>query len=289
MKLERPTIIALTCLFAFMSAAAASARAASPLSVSSPDGNLTVSLELKNNPQPYLPGERAYYRVTYKGVPVLNDSPLGLDFLGARPLDQDLEIVGVERTSNDSTWENRFGPRRVVPDRYNQLSISLRERHAPGRRVVLVFRAYDEGVAFRYVVPKQEGMEKFALASEDTGFYFARDASAFALNMGRFNTHNEGEYVRTRLDEIKPAWIVNLPAGRRDARRTVGGASGGGPDQLCRHVRGRRARHPERPGQQALDAAPEGGPGPQSDDRRARRLRAAGGRCLAHDDAVEGC
>jgi hypothetical protein len=67
-----------------------SSGAAKPLSVSSPDGNLTLSFALKANPQPYLPGERAYYRVSYKHTPILTDSPLGLDFYGAssRSLDR---------------------------------------------------------------------------------------------------------------------------------------------------------------------------------------------------------
>ncbi|MGA2534002.1 MAG: glycoside hydrolase family 97 N-terminal domain-containing protein, partial [Candidatus Aminicenantales bacterium] len=182
-----------------------------PFAVSSPDDNLTITLALEAKTQPYLPGERAYYRVTYKGAAVLNDSPLGLDFLGAAPLDQDFEVVAVDRKSNDSTWENAFGAKRTVPDHYNEMTVSLREKKAPGRRVDLVFRAYDEGVAFRYVLPRQEALGEFTLAAENTGFYFAGDASAFALNMGRFNTHNEGEYPRTALRDIKPASIVNLP------------------------------------------------------------------------------
>ena len=84
---------------------------------------------------------------------------------------------------------------RNVPDHYNQLRISLREKHAPGRQVDVIFRAYNEGVAFRYFLPQQSAMEKFTLMAENTGFYFAHDASAFALNMGRFNTPNEGEYL----------------------------------------------------------------------------------------------
>ena len=68
-------------------------EAAKPLTVASPDGSLVISLALKSNPQPYLPGERAYYRVVYKGLTILEDSPLGLDFFGARALDKDLEIV----------------------------------------------------------------------------------------------------------------------------------------------------------------------------------------------------
>ena len=185
--------------------------AAESLSVSSPDGKLTIALAVKANPQPYLPGQRAYYRVTYGSTLILDDSPLGLDFQGANALDQDLEIVGKDREKHDSTWENLFGTQRIVPDKYNQLTVSLRERRAPGRRVDVIFRAYNEGVAFRYFLPKQEAIGKFALASENTGFYFAHDATAYALNMGRFNTHNEGEYLPIKLTDIKPVSIINLP------------------------------------------------------------------------------
>jgi alpha-glucosidase len=182
-----------------------------PLSVSSPDGNLTISLSLKANPQPYLPSERPYYRVTYKGAAVLADSPLGLDFAGAAPLDQDFAVSAADRETQDSTWENPFGARRTVVDHYHQLTVSLQEKRAPGQRLVIVLRAYDEGVAFRYVLPKQDAIGAFTLAAETTGFDFAGDASALALNMGRFITHNEGPYLRTALRDIKPASIINLP------------------------------------------------------------------------------
>jgi alpha-glucosidase len=160
------------------------------LMVSSPDGSLAVTLALKTLPQPYLQGERAYYTVSYQGQPVILDSPLGLDFLGARPLDTDFEIIASDRQSADSTWENAFGARRQVRDRYNELTVSLRETKSPGRRVDLVFRAFDEGVALRYVLPKQPALERFALSAENTGFHFLPGATAWALNMGRFNTHN---------------------------------------------------------------------------------------------------
>ncbi|MDH4198509.1 MAG: glycoside hydrolase family 97 catalytic domain-containing protein, partial [Candidatus Aminicenantes bacterium] len=185
--------------------------ATGPTAVTSPDGNLTISLSLETKPQPYLAGERAYYRVTYKGAPVLADSPLGLDFLGAEPLDRDFEVVATEKRTNNSSWENVFGARRTVPDRYNELVVSLREKTAPNRRLDVVLRAYDEGVAFRYVLPKQEAVAQFKLAAEMTGFYFAADAFAYALNRGRFNTDNEGEYARSALRDIKPSSIINLP------------------------------------------------------------------------------
>ncbi len=188
-----------------------SAAALDRVSVTSPDGRLTVSLSLKTNPQPYLPGERAYYDLSYNGNLVLSDSPLGLDLLGAIPLDRDLKVLGVDRREERSTWDNPFGALRSVPDRYNEMTVHLRERKAPGRTLDLVFRAYDEGAAFRYALPAQDGPKDFVLASEETGYYFARDAAAWILNMGRFNTTNEGPYEPGRLDDIKPAAIINLP------------------------------------------------------------------------------
>jgi alpha-glucosidase len=198
-------------LFAGLPAMRLRAEPSEPLTLSSPDGILAISFSLKANPPPYEAGERAYYRVSYKGETILTDSPLGLTLAGTDSLDQNFEVAGTERQSQDTTWENRLGTRRNVPDHYNQLTVSLRTRKPPERRMDIVFRAYNEGVAFRYVVPKQDGLERFTLAAEQTGFCFTRDVSAFALNMKRFNTHNEGEYLRTPLNDIKPESIINLP------------------------------------------------------------------------------
>ena len=189
----------------------AAAGAGAPMAVASPDGNLSISVALAAKTQPYMAGERLYYRVDYKGVPVLADSPLGLDLAGAGALDHDFEVVGTEKRTNDSTWENAFGAKRTVPDKYNEIVVSLREKNAPKRKMDVVMRAYDEGVAFRYVLPKQDAIGELAIAQEMTGFYFAREASAFALNLGRYDTSNEGEYAWTALGDIKPASLVNLP------------------------------------------------------------------------------
>lgn len=190
---------------------ATGALAAPPLRVTSPDGALAVTFELKTLPQPYLPGLRAYYSISYQGKPVLTDSPLGLDFKGAAPLDQDFEVAATDRQSHDSAWENAFGPKRKIRDHYNELAVSLRERSAPHRRLDLIFRAYDEGVAFRYALPKQDGLDRFTLSSENTGFYFSRPGTALALPLGSFTSSYETDYQRVSLDEIKPASTIGLP------------------------------------------------------------------------------
>ena len=211
MNVKKLAAIAVVLLLVGFSLPKLRAFADEPPMVTSPDGNLKVTLSVIENPPPYAAGERAYYKVIYKDKLILNDSPLGLTFAGTNPLDEDFEVTGSSIHEHNAPWKNSLGATRNVPDRCNQLTVTLRERQEPKRSLIVVFRAYNEGVAFHYRIPKQEGLDRFTLASEDTGFYFAGDASAFALNMKRFNTHNEGEYLRTPLNQIKPESIINLP------------------------------------------------------------------------------
>jgi alpha-glucosidase len=185
--------------------------ATKPLTLNSPNGDLTISFKIKSNPQPYLPGERAYYSVSYKGRPILTDSPLGIQFKGAPPLDRDFEIVGTQLASQDHTWDWRLGAESRIRDHYNQLTVALRENRQPNRRLDVVLRAYDTGVAFRYVLPQQASLGKFRISNEETGFYFARPGSAYALEAGSFNNNYEGEFRHIGLGDIQPRSLVGLP------------------------------------------------------------------------------
>lgn len=178
------------------------------LTVTSPNGEVTVGFGLGRRNDL---GGSPVYRVTYRGRSVFTDSPLGLDFVSGPALDHDFEAIGTSRRSNSTMWDNPFGAKRVVPDRYRELTVSLPERPAPGQRLDLIFRAYDEGIAFRYRLPEQAGLRQFTIAAEETEFRFARGGHGYALNTGRFNTHNEAEYSRTPLTAIKPTAIINLP------------------------------------------------------------------------------
>jgi alpha-glucosidase len=198
-------------LCAILAGSLSMARGAKPLTLASPDGNLKVTFELKTHPPSHLPGGRATYRVSYRGKPVLVDSPLGLDFIDQPALDGDFVILQTSRSAHDDTWENRFGTARQVRNHYQEMTVALREKSAPGRRVDIVFRAYNEGIAFRYVLPRQGPLDQFTISSESTGFYFARPCSTFALNLGKFVSAYESEFEHLRLDQIKPASIIGLP------------------------------------------------------------------------------
>ena len=198
-------------LLAFICMGPIICSASTAYEVTSPDGNLDIGFEMKARPQPYLPGLRAYYHIFYKGKSILNDSPLGLDFLKGLALDHDFEVVGTGRESHDSVWENHFGAKIEVRDHFNQLTVSLREQQSPHRRMDLIFRAYNEGVAFRYFLPQQEALKRFTLSAENTGFYFGQDAEAYALNIRSYTSAYESDYPEIHLDQVKPTSVVPLP------------------------------------------------------------------------------
>jgi alpha-glucosidase len=87
----------------------------------------------------------------------------------------------------------------------------LRERPRPSKRWQLVVRAYDDGIAFRYRVPSQDGWTSLVLAGERTVFSLPKDASVFALPLNSFTSSYEKRYSRKRVAELPGDWLLGLP------------------------------------------------------------------------------
>ena len=207
-------IIAVTTVYALCCAVGARDARTQALTVKSPDGKLVLTFSLKSLSAPYAPGERPYYRVSFDGLDMLTDSPLGLMFDGAPALDHDLVVKSSSTDSHDSSWENTINDNRTVRDHYNELTVHLEEvppGSSAGRHLDIVFRADNEGIAFRYVLPQQPAMQKFVISNEDTSFYFARPAAAFALKLDSFTTAYEDEFQKMALGEINPSSLVGMP------------------------------------------------------------------------------
>ena len=109
------------------------------------------------------------------GKTLVEPSRLGLGFALFKVQNRELgemRIVEKRTRSSDTTWTNEIYRRRTIRDRYNELSVTLEEVDEPHRRLGYVFRAYDEGAAFRYVVPAQDGVEGFEMLKEHTEWRF---------------------------------------------------------------------------------------------------------------------
>lgn len=119
------------------------------------------------------------YSLSFKGVILVEPSPLGCEFRDADSLDDGFEIAGVRRREEDTTWESVGGETAEGRNRYNELVVGLIESASPSRSLTLVFRAYDDGAAFRYVIPEQGNLGDFVITDETTGFHFAGDYTSW--------------------------------------------------------------------------------------------------------------
>ena len=72
-------------------------------------------------------------------------------------------------------------------------------------------RVFDDGIAFRYQIPEQPGIGEFKLASERSEFHFVANHTVWAANYGGFVSHQEGEFKKMTLSQIRPGDIIGCP------------------------------------------------------------------------------
>lgn len=176
---------------------------------SSPDGNLVVNFCLREKPYPNPEGEMPYYSVSYKGKTIILNSALGVEFEKG-VLAKNLRVVGVKRKAVNEAWNPPWGTEKEIINHYNELRVLLRERNSPFKEMTLTFRAYDDGVAFRYAFPGQRH-EKFTILEEHTQFHLPEGCICWTQRINAFPTSYEEEYEKTLLKDIKPDSIVSLP------------------------------------------------------------------------------
>lgn len=127
------------------------------------------------------------YQLTRLGEPVVEPSPLGFALEEAPDLDGPFAISDVHTEAVDTTWEQVWGEEQFVRNHYNELRMELIETEAPERELVLVFRAYDDGIGFRYEFPEQDGLEQFRIADELTEFRLMGDHEAWYIDAYQWN------------------------------------------------------------------------------------------------------
>ena len=166
--------------------------------LASPDGRLALTIESVANPAS--PGStQLVYRVSFRGKTLVEPSRLQLELQGQRPLGPDFRMVKATASSQDDTYRLVTGKTSQVRNHYNALRVDLEESGDLGRKLAIEARAYDDAVAFRYVVPEQITLRNFRLTKETTEFRIAKDATTYALVVPNFHSMYESEYVKLSI------------------------------------------------------------------------------------------
>ncbi len=187
MSLSFKRIIAATLSVAFVSAIYA-------LEIKSPDGNISVTVDVDATGSPY-------YSIIYGDKPVIGNSKLGFELLDVGSFANDFEITGSVTGSVDETWSPVWGEESEIRSNYNELLVNLCQKKSD-RRLDLRFRVFDDGVGFRYEFPDpQPELTSFIITDELTEFAIPSDAIAYWIP-GDYDTQ-EFHYTRSKLSEIR--------------------------------------------------------------------------------------
>lgn len=169
--------------------------------LTSPDGRLAVDVEA---------GKELRYAVSHDGTPLVLPSRIALKTGDGRTFGTDCRVRRAETRSHAGTIDAPFYKRSRVEDRYNELTLRFRDGFS------VVFRAYDEGIAYRFLTDQKQD---FVVADEIAEFRFGEDGNAFIpyvnsrseeLEKQYFNSF-ENLYTPTRLSAMNPRRIAFSP------------------------------------------------------------------------------
>lgn len=153
----------LTILFAGLCCVLACA-AAKPQTVASPDGTIVVTVDGFS------------WSVTVDGEQVLAPSAISMTLADGTVYGGDAKLIKASKKSVSQAIEPAVYKKDLIEDSYNELTLSYKAFN-------LVFRAYDDGVAYRFV---SKAKADFKVASEEASFAFPGDWNMYVpyVNLG---------------------------------------------------------------------------------------------------------
>jgi alpha-glucosidase len=171
------------------------ARAQDERRVVSPNGQIEFRLFLAQPDQE--PLFHLAYQVLVHGKPLLDTSFLGLDVLNQEPLLG--ENVGLTSAAVKADAARH----------YNSMTAEYMQNGSLGRRLNVEARAYDDGVAFRYVIPRSTPLDEILIKDELTEF-------AFTSGGVILEEHSRDIAIPFAVKLPDTGWAVIAEAGRGD-------------------------------------------------------------------------
>lgn len=169
--------------------------------VSSPNGKITATVTLDEG--------QLSYTVHKDGRLLVAPSPLGLKTTNV-DLTQGLNLVSSDTAVIDDPYTLPVGKQSQYRDHCHMLSV-VTERSS--LRQTVQFRLYDDGFAFRYVIPKSRSLSRVVLTEEASRIRMANFSNSLACKfIGNIQSPNypyEGHY------DLYTTWSALLQAGDR--------------------------------------------------------------------------
>ncbi len=141
--------------------------------LSSPDGHLKATIES---------GKQLTYSLERDGILLLQPSEISLTLTDGTVWGPEMKVRKAVKRSIDSFMDTPLYKRSRVRDHYNELTLQT-------KGFAVVFRAYDDGVAYRFTPAKP-----VTVRSEGVNFSFAGDWPAYIPYLSSRNQTPEGRF-----------------------------------------------------------------------------------------------
>ncbi len=169
--------------------------AANDLRVSSPDGKITFQLRSAQG--------RLNYQVSFKNKPVIETSAMGIMIDGI-DLCLDGEVGRVESYQVKEQYPWR-GVHSQAINHCNGAKVSVKHSKS-GTSYSVEVRAFNDGIAFRYVVPGEGNSVR--IPDEESAFIIPAESSAWYHD---FEGHYEGVHTQKNISEVQAGEWAALP------------------------------------------------------------------------------
>ncbi len=176
--------------------AAAALAAPKDYALTSPDGKLTVNVTV---------GSDIRYTLTHGQTLLLDRTPVSMKMTDGVVFGADDKVRKVVRKSLDQTLVPVVYKKAEVRDHYNEMTLKFKEFD-------LIFRAYDAGVAYRFVSQLKGARE---VACEQADFAFPADWKGFIPYVRDFD---EKDFTRQYWNSFENLY-VHIPLSQWDQRR----------------------------------------------------------------------
>ena len=160
--------------------------------IQSPSKALTLDFKFAEKGRPT-------YSLTYKNKPVILQSYLGIYLKEGTDLASHFTIEDTKISTFNQSWKPVLGEQSNIVNHYNELTIFLTQM-GTGRKMNIIFKIYDEGMAFRYEFPKQSNLNYFIISDEKSEFNLTGNHKTFWIP-GDFDSQ-EYAYNETTLSDI---------------------------------------------------------------------------------------
>ncbi len=164
------------------------------MDVESPDGDISVKVEVNEN-------GIAHYQVHAYGQEILGYSELGLIAKEAN-LHEGFTTKYVSHANVDEQWEQPWGENKVMRDNHREMAVEMENEQ--GVKFTLRFRAFDDGVGYRYEYDASAaGVDSLTIVGDKTYFNFAQDGLSWSI--GSYFSGYELPYRELAISEVENA------------------------------------------------------------------------------------